>query len=132
MNVGVASPRSENLATINSIHRKAPEHLRMKITLIGHAAILVETRGLRILSDPWWQGPCFGAQWWPHPKPWLEPLSEAPPDFIYLSHGHADHFHPGTMRRMPKTAKVLVSARQLGNHYLCHQHSKSGRLWADE
>ena len=102
-------PSSENLANFNSIHGKASEHLTMKITLIGHAAILVETRGVRILSDPWWQGPCFGAQWWPQRKPWLEPLSEAPPDFIYLSHGHGDHFHAGTMRRMPKTAKVLVS-----------------------
>lgn len=81
----------------------------MKISFIGHAAILVETKGVRILSDPWWQGPCFGAQWWIHPEPWLDPLEVAAPDFIYISHGHSDHLHPGTLRRMPTTAKILVS-----------------------
>ena len=82
----------------------------MKISFIGHAAILVETRGVRILSDPWWQGPCFGVQWWIYPQPWLQPLNEAKPDFIYISHGHSDHFHPGTLRRFPNTVKILVSS----------------------
>ena len=81
----------------------------MKITFIGHAAILIETRGLRILSDPWWQGPCFGNEWWIYPRPDLRPL-ENPIDYIYISHGHADHFHRGTLRRFPKGTKVLVSA----------------------
>lgn len=81
----------------------------MKVSLIGHAAILVETRGCAILSDPWWQGPCFGAQWWVHPQPDLTPLEARTPDYIYISHGHADHLHPGTLRRLPKSATVLVS-----------------------
>jgi len=81
----------------------------MKATFVGHAAILVETKGLRILSDPWWQGPCFGAQWWIYPKPSLEAVEAAPVDYIYISHGHADHLHLGTLRRFPNTAKILVS-----------------------
>lgn len=81
----------------------------MKTTFVGHAAILVETKGLRILSDPWWQGPCFGAQWWIYPKPSLDAVDSAPVDYIYVSHGHADHLHLGTLRRFPNTTKVLVS-----------------------
>ena len=81
----------------------------MKVSFIGHAAILVETQGTRILSDPWWQGPCFGVQWWIHPRPWLQPIEKTRPDFIYISHGHSDHLHPGTLRRFPNTAKLLVS-----------------------
>lgn len=81
----------------------------MKITFIAHASILVETQGIAILSDPWWQGPCFGAQWWLHPAAHLEPLEARAPDFIYISHGHSDHLHHATLRRLPKTAKVLVS-----------------------
>lgn len=81
----------------------------MKISFIGHAAILIETKGVSILSDPWWMGPCFGVQWWVHPDPWLEPIEAAPPDFIYVSHGHSDHLHNGTLQRLPKSAKVLVS-----------------------
>ncbi len=80
----------------------------MKVSFIGHAAILIETRGVRILSDPWWSGPCFGSQWWIHPAPDLTPIDAAPPDFIYVSHGHSDHLHPGTLRRLPSSAKVLV------------------------
>lgn len=82
----------------------------VKVSFIGHAAILIETRGVRILSDPWWSGPCFGSQWWIHPKPDLTPLEAAPPDFIYVSHGHSDHLHPGTLRRLASSAKVLVSS----------------------
>lgn len=81
----------------------------MRITSIGHASILIETRGLRILSDPWWRGPCFGAQWWTYPLPYLEPV-HAPIDFIYVSHGHHDHLHPGTLKQLDPNATVLVSA----------------------
>jgi hypothetical protein len=81
----------------------------MKITFVGHAAILIETRGLRILSDPWWQGPCFGNEWWIYPRPDLRAV-EGKIDYIYISHGHADHFHRGTLRRFPKGTKVLVSS----------------------
>src|ERR1043165_3467570 len=80
----------------------------MKITFIGHASVLIESRGVRILSDPWWRGPCFGAQWWTYPPPYLEPLSR-PVDYVYVSHGHHDHFHPGTLRSLEPRPKVLVS-----------------------
>lgn len=81
----------------------------MKTTFVGHAAVLVETKALRILSDPWWQGPCFGAQWWVYPKPSLDAVDAAPLDYVYISHGHADHLHLGTLRRFPNTTKILVS-----------------------
>jgi hypothetical protein len=82
----------------------------MKITFIGHASILIETRGVRILSDPWWRGPCFGAQWWIYPPAHVEPLAEGV-DFIYISHGHHDHLHPGTLRTLDRKATCLVSSR---------------------
>jgi hypothetical protein len=81
----------------------------MKITHIGHACILVEAGGLTLLSDPWWRGPCFGAQWWTYPVPYVHALEGKQIDYIYISHGHHDHFHPGTLRGLPKTAKVLIS-----------------------
>ena len=85
----------------------------MRITQIGHACALVETHGISILSDPWWKGPCFGAQWWVYPRPRLDVLDTVHPDYIYVSHGHHDHLHPGTLRTLPKTAVILV-ARELG------------------
>jgi hypothetical protein len=82
----------------------------MKITYIGHASVLAVTRSISILSDPWWRGPCFGAQWWNRPEPDLSAL-EDPPDYIYISHGHDDHYHPGTLKTLPTSAKVLVSSK---------------------
>ena len=82
----------------------------MKITFIGHASILIEAGGITILSDPWRQGPCFGAQWWNYPLPYLEAIEACRIDYIYISHGHNDHLHPDTLRTLNKEAKVLVSA----------------------
>jgi hypothetical protein len=83
----------------------------MKITFVGHASILIEVQGRKILSDPWWTGPCFGAQWWNYPKPYLAPVEGARLDYIYISHGHHDHFHPATLRTLNRDAKVIVSRK---------------------
>ncbi len=80
----------------------------MKITFIGHASILIETNGIRILSDPWWNGPCFGAQWWLYPDAFLAAIEERLIDYVYISHGHHDHFHPPTLRQIDAAAKILV------------------------
>src|SRR5215470_7327590 len=48
----------------------------MRITFIGHASLLIEANGLSIVSDPWWNGPCFGAQWWPYPLPHVEAVRD--------------------------------------------------------
>lgn len=82
----------------------------MKITCIGHASILVEAGGIAILSDPWWRGPCFGAQWWNYPLPYVSAIEARRLDYIYISHGHHDHLHFGTLSTLSKDAKVLVSA----------------------
>jgi hypothetical protein len=82
----------------------------METTFIGHAAILTKLGGLSIISDPWWMGPCFGRQWWIYPRPALDRLDLSAIDYIYISHGHADHLHAGTIRRFPKGTKVLVAA----------------------
>lgn len=81
----------------------------MRISFIGHASILVESKNISILSDPWWAGPCFGAQWWIHPKPFIEVLEKSKPEYIYLSHGHSDHLHPGTLARFDRNTKILVA-----------------------
>jgi len=82
----------------------------MKITYIGHASILVEAGGITILSDPWWRGPCFGAQWWTYPLPYVSAVEARRIDYVYISHGHHDHLHPGTLSTLGKHTKVLVSA----------------------
>jgi len=81
----------------------------MKISFIGHASILVEVGNVRILSDPWWRGPCFGAQWWIYPSPRIDLVRYDDIDYIYVSHGHHDHYHPGTLKLFNRKTKILVS-----------------------
>jgi len=83
----------------------------MKITFIGHASVLIEANGLKILSDPWWHGPCFGAQWWNYPAPHVAAVDTQGIDYIYISHGHHDHYHPGTLRTFARSTRILVSSR---------------------
>lgn len=81
----------------------------MRVSFIGHASILIDTGTVRILSDPWWRGPCFGAQWWIYPSPRTDLVSYDNVDYIYISHGHHDHYHPGTLKLFDRKTKVLVS-----------------------
>ena len=85
----------------------------MKFSFIGHASFFLESRDTTILTDPWWNGPCFGAQWWIHPRPFVEVLENRKIDYIYVSHGHTDHLHPGTLTRFDRETKILV-AKDLG------------------
>jgi UDP-MurNAc hydroxylase len=66
----------------------------MRATSIGHAGILIETRTVSILCDPWFV-PAFFGSWFVFPRndqlsdDLLERIERA--DFLYVSHLHADH-----------------------------------------
>ena len=66
----------------------------MRATSIGHAGILIETRDVSILCDPWFV-PAFFGSWFPFPRndqlsdELLERIERA--DFLYVSHLHGDH-----------------------------------------
>jgi UDP-MurNAc hydroxylase len=64
----------------------------MRVTMLGHAAVLCETEDVRILMDPWILGPANFRSWWHLPD--VPPdLSGLPPlDYLYISHLHGDHF----------------------------------------
>ncbi len=80
----------------------------MRITFIGHASLLIEANGPSIVSDPWWNGPCFGAQWWPYPMPYLEAVHDRRVDCDY---GTASHF-PNRYVRPGKDRAATAAMRQ--------------------
>jgi hypothetical protein len=86
----------------------------MRVDFVGHACLLVRQGALTLLSDPWWTGGAFGDQWYPFPFPVPEryPLQDL--DGLYISHGHEDHLHPGTLKALapdnPRT-RVLIPRR---------------------
>ena len=80
----------------------------MHVTVIGHSCLRIKTRAGTVLIDPWLSGSCYWRSWW-HFPPSAEPDEEMfKPDWIYLTHHHFDHFHYPSMRRMDRSAKVLI------------------------
>ncbi len=83
----------------------------MKITYITHACLLIEFEGIKILTDPWLKGPCWGGSLWHYPTHNYTIKKLPKPDYIFFSHGHDDHFHEETIKAFPKSwlsSKILV------------------------
>lgn len=79
----------------------------MQVRYIGHASILVESAGIRLLCDPWWSGSAYTGQWVPYPLP-APQAADASPDFVYISHGHEDHLHVPTLSSIDRRAALLI------------------------
>lgn len=81
----------------------------MKVTYIGHASMMVETEGVRVLMDPWLTDPTYHGTWWHYP-PLAHGIRDLPrPDYLYISHEHPDHFDPPTLRQMDKDVHVVIA-----------------------
>jgi UDP-MurNAc hydroxylase len=81
----------------------------VRFSVIGHACLRIETSGPTILVDPWLTGSCYWRSWWHFPAE-AEPTPEVlAPDVVYLTHHHFDHFHYPSMRRIDRSAEVLVA-----------------------
>jgi len=93
---------------------------RTSVVHIGHSTHLLSVGGLRLLTDPWFFDPAFGALAHERP-PAAAPSELGPLDVVLVTHDHADHADPRAMDQMDKRALVIVSTaahaariRQLG------------------
>lgn len=80
----------------------------MRVHLVSHASVVVETPDTRIWSDPWLLGKAFNDSWSLHPAPVYDPALLAEIDFLWISHEHPDHFHIPTLRSLPEAFKQRV------------------------
>jgi UDP-MurNAc hydroxylase len=89
----------------------------MKITSIGHAGFIIETNGLRILCDPWFNTTFF-ASWFPFPSnDDLDKTQIGQVTHLYVSHPHRDHFDNKFLREyVSKDATVLMPVYPLPFH----------------
>ncbi|MGI8668196.1 MAG: Rieske 2Fe-2S domain-containing protein [Jatrophihabitans sp.] len=81
----------------------------MRVTGLGHASALIETRYGSVLTDPW-VNPAYFGSWFPFPDnselDW-DRIGQA--DYLFFSHLHRDHFDPQHLRRhVSKKATVLL------------------------
>jgi len=85
-----------------------------KITFLGHATVLVELAGTRLITDPVLRqqvGPLRRRT----PKPFLGPLAGL--DVVLISHLHLDHYDPASLRLLDTGVPIVGppgSARSLG------------------
>ena len=81
----------------------------MKITVLGHAGLHIETRYGTLLCDPW-VNPTFFASWFPFPdNSGLDWNHFGDVDLLYLSHLHRDHFDAKNLSaHVSKSATVLL------------------------
>jgi L-ascorbate metabolism protein UlaG (beta-lactamase superfamily) len=82
----------------------------VKITMVGHSTVVIETAGVRTLTDPWfgtWGNPAFTRL--RPPARTREALLDV--DLVLLSHNHWDHRDDSFFRALPATTPVFVPGR---------------------
>jgi L-ascorbate metabolism protein UlaG (beta-lactamase superfamily) len=80
-----------------------------RVTYLGHATVLMELAGQRILTDPVLTARITFIRRLPGAAPALA----AQPDAVLISHGHQDHLHLASMRRISRDVPI-IAPRGLG------------------
>lgn len=82
----------------------------VKLTHLNHAAMMVHTSNVKIISDPWFSGTAFNNGWslmFGTPPQAYSLLAST--DFIYISHEHPDHFSPKTLKSVPEETRQNIN-----------------------
>jgi L-ascorbate metabolism protein UlaG (beta-lactamase superfamily) len=76
-----------------------------RIAYLGHATLLIELDGVRILTDP-----VLGGRLGPLRRhgPTPDPGAVGDLDAFLISHAHPDHFDPASLRQLAAPARVVV------------------------
>lgn len=79
----------------------------MRVTLLGHASLLVETSDVTILTDPTFQDADDLGHFSPRRR--LSPGALPPIDILYISHIHSDHFHVESLATLVDNVDTVVA-----------------------
>lgn len=98
-----ASVRPEDLETTVTFMRKGFETL-------GNATLVFYENGKPVLAtDPWLEGRCYSGSWALERKVTdTERQAVMDADYIWISHGHPDHFHIQSLSLLPRGKKILL------------------------
>jgi len=78
---------------------------RLEVRYVGHATVLLEIAGLRILTDPFLRD-TLGPLERHGPPP--DPVALRDIDLVLISHGHADHFDRRSLAMLGSGPTVIV------------------------
>jgi UDP-MurNAc hydroxylase len=81
----------------------------LKVTLLGHATVLVETGPMRILMDPVLQDPFENGMVVSCPKRVIDLDRLGPIDVVVVSHRHPDHFDLPSLDRLSRHCQVVCA-----------------------
>ncbi len=102
------------------------EGSQLRVSFIGHASFLIQTRGLNIVTDPWWSER-------PSPVSWFGPKRVSEPgidfanmpkiDVVLVSHNHYDHLDTATISQIWHRDKPRIIV-PLGNEAIIKAFDK--------
>ncbi len=122
---------------VNSPHAAArpPERAAdLRVTMVGHATLLIQIAGYNILTDPHWSDRASPVQF-AGPRRVVAPgiaFDDLPPiDLVLVSHNHYDHLDLITLRRLhaAHTPRILTP---LGNDTLISRAIPDARISAHD
>jgi L-ascorbate metabolism protein UlaG (beta-lactamase superfamily) len=106
----------------------------LRVTMIGHATLLIQMAGLNILTDPVWSdraSPFVFAG----PRRVTGPgirLEDLPPiDAVLLSHNHYDHMDTATLKALHRRHAPLI-VTPLGNDTIVRRHVREAWIVAGD
>lgn len=109
----------------------------LRVTMVGHATLLIQIGGLNILTDPVWSdraSPVTFAGPRRVTKPGVAFENLPPIDAILLSHNHYDHLDMATLKALHAGHKPLI-VTPLGNDAIVRKGIKDARFavgdWGD-
>jgi L-ascorbate metabolism protein UlaG (beta-lactamase superfamily) len=82
------------------------------IVHVGHSTHVLSVAGARMITDPWFYDPAFGAL--EHiVGPAVAPEATGPLDAVLITHDHADHADQAAIDRLDKRALAIVATDDL-------------------
>lgn len=80
----------------------------MKLTHMDNACCIYESRGFKLLCDPWLTDGAFEGSWYHYP-PLVTTFDQVKDvDALYVSHLHPDHYDEVTLKQFRKDIPVII------------------------
>jgi L-ascorbate metabolism protein UlaG (beta-lactamase superfamily) len=84
----------------------APPAGAVSVTFVGHATVMLTTAQSRVLIDPYLANFLWGLRRAETAS--LDARDAALTDLVLISHAHADHLHRASLRKLPRSATLVV------------------------